>query len=84
MPLSPLLKAYDNVLLDLDGVVWVGDVALPGAKYAKDEDRTRFFSRVLDQARALPGVEAAAVSSYLPLQGESWIDLVRAENDSRP
>jgi HAD superfamily hydrolase (TIGR01450 family) len=24
MPLSPLLKRYDNVLLDLDGCVWVG------------------------------------------------------------
>jgi HAD superfamily hydrolase (TIGR01450 family) len=25
MPLSPLLDAYDHVLLDLDGCVWVGD-----------------------------------------------------------
>ena len=31
MPLSPRVRAYDHVLLDLDGCVWVGDEALPGA-----------------------------------------------------
>jgi HAD superfamily hydrolase (TIGR01450 family) len=31
MPLSPLLARYDNVILDLDGCVWVGDTAIPGA-----------------------------------------------------
>jgi glycerol 3-phosphatase-2 len=29
--LSPLLARYDHVLLDLDGCVWVGDHAIPGA-----------------------------------------------------
>jgi putative ABC transport system permease protein len=60
------------------------DVALPGTKYAKDADVARFFETVLDQARALPGVESAAISSYLPLQGESWGDIVKTENDPRP
>jgi predicted permease len=68
---------------DIERVLAV-DVALPGAKYAKDIDVTRFFETVLDQARALPGVESAAISSYLPLQGESWIDVVGVENDPRP
>jgi predicted permease len=67
---------------DIERVLAV-DVALPGTKYAKDADLTRFFETVLDQARALPGVEAAAISSYLPLQGESWIDVVKTENDTR-
>ena len=31
MPLSPAVRPYDHVLLDLDGCVWVGDEALPGA-----------------------------------------------------
>jgi len=31
VPLSPLLRRYDHVLLDLDGCVWVGDEATPGA-----------------------------------------------------
>jgi glycerol 3-phosphatase-2 len=32
--LSPLLTAYDNVILDLDGTVWVGGVATPRASEA--------------------------------------------------
>jgi len=68
---------------DIERVLAV-DVALPGAKYAKDTDVTRFFENVLDQARGLPGVESAAVTSYLPLQGESWNDMVKTENDPRP
>lgn len=31
MSLSPLLRRYDNVLLDLDGCVWVGDELTPRA-----------------------------------------------------
>ena len=34
MTLSPLLASYDNVLLDLDGTVWVGDRATPRAAEA--------------------------------------------------
>ncbi|HEY6892340.1 MAG TPA: HAD-IIA family hydrolase [Solirubrobacter sp.] len=34
MTLSPRVRPYDNVLLDLDGCVWVGDEALPGAAEA--------------------------------------------------
>ncbi len=68
---------------DVERVLAV-DVALPGSKYAKNEDVTRFFERVLDQARALPGVESAAISSYLPLMGESWVDIIKTENDPRP
>ncbi len=34
MPLSPLLARYDNVILDLDGCVWVGDTVIPGAPEA--------------------------------------------------
>jgi predicted permease len=68
---------------DIERVLAV-DMSLPGTKYAKTEDRTRFFDRVLDQARAMPGVEAAAISSYLPLQGESWVDVIKTENDPRP
>jgi len=29
--LSPLLRDYDQVILDLDGCVWVGDEAVPGS-----------------------------------------------------
>jgi HAD superfamily hydrolase (TIGR01450 family) len=31
VPITPAVSRYDHVLLDLDGCVWVGDAALPGA-----------------------------------------------------
>ncbi len=31
LPLSPLLQRYDQVILDLDGCVWVGDEPVPGS-----------------------------------------------------
>jgi HAD superfamily hydrolase (TIGR01450 family) len=34
MALSPLLERYDQVLLDLDGCVWVGDAPVPGSPEA--------------------------------------------------
>jgi HAD superfamily hydrolase (TIGR01450 family) len=34
VPLSPLLSRYDNVILDLDGTVWLGDEATPRAAEA--------------------------------------------------
>ena len=39
MPLAPLLARYDNVILDLDGCVWVGDACTPGAPEAIAELR---------------------------------------------
>ena len=40
MALVPLLAAYDNVILDLDGCVWVGDACTPGAPDAVAELRS--------------------------------------------
>ena len=34
VPISPAIRPYDHILLDLDGCVWVGDEALPGAAEA--------------------------------------------------
>lgn len=39
MPLSPLLGGYENVILDLDGCVWVGETPTPGAAEAVTELR---------------------------------------------
>ncbi|MFZ0040436.1 MAG: HAD-IIA family hydrolase [Solirubrobacteraceae bacterium] len=39
MTLSPLLAAYDHLLLDLDGCVWVGNSLTPGAREALAELR---------------------------------------------
>jgi glycerol-1-phosphatase len=34
LPVSPAVRPYDHVLLDLDGCVWVGDDAVPGSPEA--------------------------------------------------
>lgn len=60
------------------------DIALPGAKYPKDAQRTAFYQRVLEQVRSLPGVQQVSMTSALPLQGETWIDILGAEGDTRP
>jgi glycerol 3-phosphatase-2 len=39
MSISPLLQAYRNVLLDLDGCVWVSNTVIPGAPEAVAELR---------------------------------------------
>jgi putative ABC transport system permease protein len=43
------------------------NVWLPGAKYPKPADARLFFNRMLERVQAIPGVEAAAVTSVLPV-----------------
>ncbi|HEV2349240.1 MAG TPA: ABC transporter permease [Terriglobia bacterium] len=44
-------------------------IALPTAQYPQPEQQQRFFEDLVRRARSLPGVQSAAVSSYLPLGG---------------
>jgi putative ABC transport system permease protein len=67
-----LIRSFWNVVnvdpgFDADGVVAV-TVSLPQAKYV-DEARVAFYDRSLEVIRALPGVEAAALTRTLPLVG---------------
>jgi putative ABC transport system permease protein len=43
------------------------NVWLPSAKYPKAPDWNSFFQRMIERIEALPGVEAAAVTSVLPV-----------------
>jgi len=43
------------------------NVWLPSAKYPKAPDWNSFFHRMIEQIEAMPGVEAAAVTSVLPV-----------------
>jgi putative ABC transport system permease protein len=45
-------------------------VALPRVRYAKPVDVTGFFDRTLANLRAIPGVQAAAMASVVPLNGD--------------
>jgi glycerol-1-phosphatase len=56
MTLTPLLSAYDTVLLDLDGCVWLGDATTRGAPQAIAELRTagKNIAFVTNDARRSP------------------------------
>ena len=47
-------------------------VSLPQKKYASEAQRSEFFSGLLENIRALPGVEATAAASGLPLGNNGW------------
>jgi predicted permease len=42
--------------------------------YADDTERQRFLDRVLSATRAIPAVEASAITTQLPSLGETWQD----------
>ncbi|MDT7603651.1 MAG: hypothetical protein QOF61_1648 [Acidobacteriota bacterium] len=45
------------------------NVWLPSIKYPKGMDRHNFYSRLVERVETLPGVEAAGVTSVLPVSG---------------
>ncbi|MEZ5355887.1 MAG: ABC transporter permease [Bryobacteraceae bacterium] len=56
----------------LDTGRWLsGRLNLPQVSYEKPESRVRLLEQALERVRAIPGVEAAAVASGLPLFGAS-------------
>ena len=51
------------------GVI-TASVALPRVRYVKPSDVTDFFDRTLSNLLAIPGVQAAAMASVVPLSGD--------------
>jgi predicted permease len=47
----------------------------------KNADVVRFFDKLLDRVRALPGVRSAAASKVVPLGGNSWQNDYEVERD---
>jgi putative ABC transport system permease protein len=47
-------------------------VSIPQKKYPAEEQRGQFFNRLLENIRGLPGVEAVAAASGLPLGNNGW------------
>src|SRR5215208_2960117 len=47
-------------------------ISLPQKKYASEEVRLSFYNRLLENIRSLPGVEATAAASGLPLGNNGW------------
>ena len=51
--------------------VWTAAIFLPDAKYHEDQQSFDFGETLLERVRHLPGVESAALSNRLPLEGGS-------------
>jgi predicted permease len=47
-------------------------VSLPIKKYSNNEQQEQFYNRLLENLRGLPGVEATAAASGLPLGNNGW------------
>lgn len=83
-----LIRSFDRLMrvdrgFEIERVLAV-DVALPSDRYEGSSKRNEFYRGLLEKARNLPGVQSAALTSYLPFQGETWIDIIGNENDPRP
>ena len=48
------------------------NVNLPSGRYAETQERTAFFTSLLERARALPGVVAAATAYVVPMGPGGW------------
>ena len=59
-------------------------VSLPQRKYVTEEQRTAFFKRLLDNISGLPGVEASAVASGLPLGNNGWQTSFLVDGQPKP
>jgi putative ABC transport system permease protein len=59
-------------------------LTLPSARYPEGPGRTRFFARVLDQIRGLPGVRSASAVSFLPFSGDSSATNVKIAGHAKP
>ena len=51
--------------------VWTGAVQLPEARYGKLADTRRFAETLLEKLRSIPGVDGAALTDHLPIEGGS-------------
>jgi putative ABC transport system permease protein len=47
-------------------------ISLPEAKYKKDEQKTAFWTQLLERVQQLRGVEAAAISANSPFDDDEW------------
>ena len=59
-------------------------IDLPRNSYPSLQARTVFYREALHRLAQLPGVENAATTSVLPLDGDRWIDMIRVPGEARP
>ena len=64
--------------------VLAADVAIPLSKYREVGQRDHFYEEVLARLQSHAGIHSAAISTALPLTGETWIDSAWVPGDPRP
>ena len=64
--------------------LWVGAINLPIAQYPDQAARQRLVERTVAALRDTPGIESAAVSSDIPLNGGNRTLYARADRDVPP
>jgi predicted permease len=78
-----LLASFQRVLAVKPGFdasrVMTGVVSPPGSRYGDNAALIAFWNRLLDRVRALPGVEAAGLTSNLPFGGSYSDSVILAE-----
>jgi putative ABC transport system permease protein len=57
---------------------------LSSSKYRDAKQLLGFVDKLLAAVQSLPGVRAAGSISALPLQGETWVDLITRDDDHKP
>jgi putative ABC transport system permease protein len=57
-------------------------ISLRGQRYSRDQQFIDFYARLLEGARALPGVRAAAVSNSMPPDSRKFADAFQIEGRS--
>lgn len=59
-------------------------LVLPSASYRTPASRARFYRRVLERVRALPGVQNASISDWVPLTSDHNVSVVDIGDHSSP
>ncbi len=83
-----MIRSFDRLMsvergFNIERVLAV-DIVLSASKYDGSSSRTRFYRNLLEKARSLPGVQSASITSFLPFQGETWVDAIGTEHDAGP
>ena len=83
-----LMRSYANVLavdpgFDADGLL-VAETVLPESRYTTPADYERFYRTVLDEIRALPGVESAGYTNFAPLVFKGGRSIIFVDGQPRP
>jgi putative ABC transport system permease protein len=60
------------------------ELNLPPTRYKDTQQRAEFVDRLLEAVQRLPGVQSAGITNALPLEGDTWVDMVSRDDDHRP